>query len=312
MKRVKRKLRSVKLVKPLLNTERRVRARVVFVFVIVSCFNLNVFAVNSELEANRGVIPEGLLRPQRGEAVRYPRDIVIGELGIGSAPPVAYRAVRRALANLFSNSMETLVLSTLSDEIKADIAARLSETAPYKYRIGGGRVEIDGSVSFLFRYIGSGRELDGEIYLREMKNDETFTTIMSFTPRPDAAGGEVTGTGAGASEAPPLSAALTGTSAGAAMVSGTAQIPEIIAGTSFVVAGTSAMVAAAESTPVPAVVETSGTSGTVAVKTEAETEVEAEGALVWRVDDIQFVDAEILTAINEDKSRVYVPYERFF
>jgi hypothetical protein len=41
---------------------------------------------------------------------------------------------------------------------------------PQQYRLGGGREEADGSVSFLFRFIGRDLSMAGELYIRFNNN----------------------------------------------------------------------------------------------------------------------------------------------
>jgi hypothetical protein len=123
----------------------------------------NIFyPVLIQSDQDRGTLPEALMRPQRGEAPRYPRDAVIGELGRGSAAGEAYSFVRNFMAELLKGNGE--MLSALASS--AEILAALETLKPEKYRLGGGRQEADGSVSFLFRFIGRERMLTGELYLR--------------------------------------------------------------------------------------------------------------------------------------------------
>ena len=124
-------------------------------------------------ETRNQTIPNMLRRPDRGESPRLPRDLVIGELGRGEAPGDAY----------------TLAINTLSAMIRGNRDARIFENSAItnsnfeeiagirarSYRIGGGRFEADGSVSFLVRFIGSEETIIGEMFLRQAEelDDDT-------------------------------------------------------------------------------------------------------------------------------------------
>jgi len=97
-----------------------------------------------------GAVPESVRRPLGGDAARYPRDTVIGELGQGDAPEDAWQAARNYLAALAAGEEKALDLEPLG---------------PFHYRLGGGRVEADGSVSFLVRFLGRETSMAGELYL---------------------------------------------------------------------------------------------------------------------------------------------------
>lgn len=125
-----------------------------------------LYPVLIQSDQDRGTLPGALMRPQRGEAPRYPRDAVIGELGRGSAAREAYFFAQSFMTELIKGNGEAL--SALASP--AEIFTGLEELKPEKYRLGGGREEADGSVSFLFRFIGRERMLTGELYLR-LKGD---------------------------------------------------------------------------------------------------------------------------------------------
>ncbi|MDR1058063.1 MAG: hypothetical protein LBL43_00820 [Treponema sp.] len=123
-------------------------------------------------------IPQGLLQPWRGEFPRYPQDIVIGELGQGKAPAEAYQFARNLLSGLVqkggggtgSSGVGAARLDALSEELKA--------VEPLKYRLGGGREEADGTVSFVVRFIGRERWISGELYLRQEEEWELDDLIL--------------------------------------------------------------------------------------------------------------------------------------
>jgi len=131
---------------------------------------------------SRGSIPEELLRPRRGEAPRYPIDIVIGELGRGSASVAAFNYANGIVTGLMSGSMEHSALASISAAIRESYLSALDEIKPESFRIGGGRAEPDGAISFLLRFIGRDKTITGELYIRyvtrqvQRSDGETVTT----------------------------------------------------------------------------------------------------------------------------------------
>jgi len=114
----------------------------------------------------RGSIPEELLRPKRGEAPRYPIDIVIGELGKGTASDSAFSFATYISNAFLSGNAENSALASVNSAVRNSILSSLEEIAPLSYRLGGGREEADGAVSFLIRFIGKDQAITGELYIR--------------------------------------------------------------------------------------------------------------------------------------------------
>jgi hypothetical protein len=110
-------------------------------------------------------IPQTLFRPQRGESPRYPRDMIIGELGRGDAPEGAYSQALRFLSALLQGDPEGPDLSGLGTAAVEDYLEALKAVEPAHYRIGGGKTEPDGGVSFLVRFLGREKWISGELYL---------------------------------------------------------------------------------------------------------------------------------------------------
>lgn len=139
----------------------------------------------AETGGNSGdILPESLRRPQRGEAPHYPRDVVIGPLGQGNAPDDAYMLARSILAALLRNNREAKSLSGLGAIRVEEIALALKPVNPVKFRIGGGKVELDGSVSFLFRFIGREQGVAGELYVRKAEEGTwLFDDILIEDPQ---------------------------------------------------------------------------------------------------------------------------------
>ena len=116
--------------------------------------------------AQRGSIPEELLRPRRDEAPRYPIDTVIGTLGRGQAPQEAYTIAKNAAAAFLAGNMNAPVFSPVSKVFVESCMSMLNAINPQSYRLGGGREEPDGSVSFLVRFVGREQGIIGELFIR--------------------------------------------------------------------------------------------------------------------------------------------------
>jgi hypothetical protein len=128
------------------------------------------------------IVPEQIRRPQLGEAPRYPDDIIIGTLGAGEAPAESYRFARSVLRNLLQEESLPEALPTLPPEQKERIVGILQELSPTQLRIGGGREEVDGSVSFLLRFIGANSWSGGEIYIRQNENSWDLEDLILDAP----------------------------------------------------------------------------------------------------------------------------------
>lgn len=114
----------------------------------------------------RGSIPEELFRPRRDEAPRYPVDTVIGPLGQGRAPREAYEAAKSAAGALLQGSLNAPILSTVNSVFLEGCMSALNGISPRTFRLGGGREEPDGSVSFLVRFAGRDEGITGELFVR--------------------------------------------------------------------------------------------------------------------------------------------------
>jgi hypothetical protein len=130
-------------------------------------FLLGAVSVFSQNEmSQRGSIPEELLRPRRDESPRYPIDTVIGPLGQGRAPQEAYETAKRTAAALVAGNMDVPVLSSVNRVFLEDCMSQLNAINPQFFRLGSGREEPDGSVSFLVRFVGRGQAITGELFIR--------------------------------------------------------------------------------------------------------------------------------------------------
>jgi len=115
---------------------------------------------------SRGSVPEELLRPGRSESPRYPTDILIGELGRGSASQNAYNYANTIVAAFVSGRPDHPVLAYVNSDIRGNYLALIDVINPESIRIGGGRTEPDGAVSFLVRFMGREKSITGELYIR--------------------------------------------------------------------------------------------------------------------------------------------------
>ena len=114
----------------------------------------------------RGSIPEELLRPSRVESPRFPIDLVIGELGQGRASFAAYSFARSIASALLSGRMDHPALADINPFMREAHLTALSQIESESFRIGSGRQEPDGAVSFLVRFIGRDEAISAEMYLR--------------------------------------------------------------------------------------------------------------------------------------------------
>jgi hypothetical protein len=141
-------------------------------FCIIFLFFITFLSVHSQ---TRGSIPEALLRPGWGESSRYPFDLVIGELGQGKAPAAAYAYANTIAEGLLSGQVTHSALVSVDPALRESYLSTLEKIAPRSYRLGGGRLEPDGVVSFLVRFIGRDYGITGELYIifstRQMQED---------------------------------------------------------------------------------------------------------------------------------------------
>ena len=137
--------------------------------------------------AYRGSIPEELFRPRRGESPYYPSDLIIGELGRGSAPAGAFAFASSVGNGFLSGQMTNPALASINSDARESHLTALEIISPETFRIGGGRHEADGAVSFLVRFIGREQGITGELYIRQTSrqsesDDWTFEELLLDAP----------------------------------------------------------------------------------------------------------------------------------
>lgn len=136
------------------------------IFVFTCLFSLIAGFTAAQETVSRGSIPEELLRPMRDEASRYPIDTVIGHLGQGEASDAAFSYANYIAAGFVSGQMNHSSLTGINPVLRESYLSAINEAQPENYRIGGGREEPDGSVSFLIRFIGKEFSITGELFVR--------------------------------------------------------------------------------------------------------------------------------------------------
>lgn len=136
------------------------------------------FAQNGE-SLDRGSIPEELLRPGRGEAPRYPVDTVIGELGRGQASYDAYVFAQSVGEGLLQGRANHPSLAAINSVMLESYLSALDPVIARFFRIGSGREEPDGAVSFLIRFIGREESITGELFIRLMKAEGEDTDSVN-------------------------------------------------------------------------------------------------------------------------------------
>jgi hypothetical protein len=156
-----------------------------------------LFSVSQDTAGEEGIsrasIPEELLRPQRGESPRYPVDTVIGPLGRGEASEDAYLFARKVSAALTAGNQNDSSLSGMNSVSLEAFLSELGGINPRVYRLGSGREEPDGAVSFLVRFLGRERGITGELYIRPQgfePPEDSPEPVLTGTPEAEVPEGE--------------------------------------------------------------------------------------------------------------------------
>ncbi|MDR3166605.1 MAG: hypothetical protein LBT93_01570 [Treponema sp.] len=160
--------------------------RILFFLVIMGCLysRAGLFSQEADRPLSEGrTIPEALLQPQRGEAPRFPQDVVIGELGQGDAQMGAYLFARSLLSALLTENRDFESLSSLGGEYLEEMFDQLKLIDPRVFHLGGGREEPDGNTSFLFRFIGREQGISGELYLMAEEEKWRLDDLILEEPR---------------------------------------------------------------------------------------------------------------------------------
>jgi len=136
-----------------------------------ACFLMGLCLITQNLlsqdAAYTGIMPDSLRRPERGEAPRYPKDLVIGDLGQGEAPEEAYLYARSILTAIAAGRRDVQILANSGFSFTESLFDNVRGIRPRDSRLGGGRYEPDGCVSYLFRIIGQQESITGEMFIRQ-------------------------------------------------------------------------------------------------------------------------------------------------
>jgi hypothetical protein len=92
--------------------------------------------------------------------------MVIGALGRGEAPEGAYLFAQEVSAALIAGNQNAPSLQGVNSVSREAFISALNGINPRTYRLGSGREEPDGAVSFLIRFLGREQGITGELYLR--------------------------------------------------------------------------------------------------------------------------------------------------
>lgn len=236
---------------------------------------------DSSGDNNSQTIPETLRRPERGETPRYPRDVVIGVLGQGQSPDDAYKYAQDLLSTLLAGTRDAQIVTDNSTVLTESLLDQLGSIEPQSYRIGSGRIEEDGSVSYLVRFLGQNESITGELFLRQANaaapGDNSASGGTSVSSEDSTSMGDSTSTG-------------DSTSGG-----------DVTSGGNLVSSGDQAS-AGDQTTGGDIVSSGDQTSGEVAVS----------GNGKWRLDDLVLEEKRLLTEIRDSYRYDFSPYERFY
>ena len=141
----------------------------------IACFFLGVIFLSPGVFSQ--TIPDTLRRPERGEAPRYPWDLVIGELGRGRAPEDAYRFARTLLEAITAGNRGAPILADSLPALDEALFLEITSLGPRTYRLGGGRTETDGSVSFLVRFLGRTESITGELFILHLQAEDSSSGL---------------------------------------------------------------------------------------------------------------------------------------
>jgi hypothetical protein len=129
-------------------------------------------------ESNPISIPDAIRRPSRTDTPRYPRDVIIGDLGRGSLSQEDMDYASSVLRALLQGREQSPLFSTLNEGAAEELIGELRKIRANKFRIGGGKEIVDGAGSFLFRFIGRDGQIGGAMYFVRGKSSYTLDDII--------------------------------------------------------------------------------------------------------------------------------------
>jgi hypothetical protein len=144
----------------------------------VICVLLSIWFTSQQIfsqESGSHIVPDSLRKPEMGEAPRFPEDLVIGELGPGEASDGAYAFARSILSAMMAGRRDAPVFANSASYIAETVFEEVRSLGPRTFRLGGGRIEPDGCVSFLVRFISREESITGELFIRWTDASESTT-----------------------------------------------------------------------------------------------------------------------------------------
>ena len=133
---------------------------------LIFCLWLIPSGVSPQEQTGSQPVPDALRLPERGEAPRYPKDLVIGELGQGNASEGAYAFAQSILSAVITGRRDSSALTQSGYSFPENFFEGVAGIRPRSYRLGGGRTEMDGCISFVVRIIGPEESITGELFIR--------------------------------------------------------------------------------------------------------------------------------------------------
>jgi hypothetical protein len=126
--------------------------------------------------------------PTGGESPVYPKDFAIGELGPPRVLPGAFDFAHTFLASLAQGHFDATLLEHPSDIDEKTIKNTVALVGPRYFRLDRGKEGPHGSLSFLFRYLGSEQSVTGELYLIPEKGSWLIQDLELENPQTDKLG----------------------------------------------------------------------------------------------------------------------------
>jgi hypothetical protein len=139
------------------------------------CFILGIWFISQAVFSQDDVshiVPNSLRKPERGEAPRFPSDLVIGELGRGEVSEEAYAFARNTMSALMAGRRDAAVFANFASNLADSFFEEIDSLRPRTFRLGGGRFEPDGCISFLVRFISREESITGELFIRRAEAGE--------------------------------------------------------------------------------------------------------------------------------------------
>jgi hypothetical protein len=87
------------------------------------------------------------------------------------------------LQGLLARDPEAPIFTDADPAFLRELFEALGAVEPRRFRLGGGREEPDGSVSFLVRFIGRDQWIAGELYLQFSDDQWNLDDIVLEKPR---------------------------------------------------------------------------------------------------------------------------------